>query len=873
MNIHKLTYLRPAWLVGVLFILNASLAVSPVYAAKTIHFTGTLGVIEVDSGSNEYSGLSVGDSFSGSITYGNSALDADFVDVISPTETAYGFIGIPYGGFITGGSIVIAEETSEVHISDNDSMGDDAEFINNLYGAGSTTEDTIADSWGVANDTSAPGFGVLLYSLDTSLYSGTDFQALPPALADSDFALFYLEEEDEDDNLLYLATGILTSITVVPDTAPACGTILTSDTTLDSDMLCAGTALILSGAGSDNVMLDCAGHSITSIGFRALSVSSTDGITIKNCLISSSSERGIVLDRVTNSEIKDNTIVITDSRGIDIRKSSNNNLISNNDIHTTGAGSYRWAVHIRGGANNNQLVDNLFETDSEAVKIESSSGNELAGNTMISPDSYLSQGKLLLQSGGITIDSAGNMYAVENSWSSSSGLGTTTVLFQVNKVTGLAHSAVPLVVEGFDVGLGFDALEVLPNGRFFAFPGFGNATSTLYEIDPVSGEVTGVPLNGLVPDGKPNGLEAISNSTLLATTNAGELLSIDLDTNTMTLVGQDGNGWTDLANHPSNGKTYAVSRWRFENTLTAHLYDINPNTGEIIEKIGDTGGFLSGIEFAVDGTLYGNDGSLRTIDITDGTGQTVGADLFGPDPFEPISENNRLQNNVFQTGDGSIRFTDVTLPSEPDTELSTEKVKISTNEARVDSTALPFLDAPARITLTGLTGSIRSLLVDPEDDGSFVPCLSPQCTLVSFTGGELIFDVTGFTTYSSISNPVPDITANGSGGPLLIPFGTPLQVDVSLASNDATGQAADWWLVIEAPDGRYWYDLNGSWVKSVSPIPTYGGALFDITSMTVLNSSNLPIESYRIYFGVDTNANGVLDFDVLFVDTVDVTIQ
>ncbi len=77
----------------------------------------------------------------------------------------------------------------------------------------------------------------------------------------------------------------------------------------------------------------------------------------------------------------------------------------------------------------------------------------------------------------------------------------------------------------------------------------------------------------------------------------------------------------------------------------------------------------------------------------------------------------------------------------------------------------------------------------------------------------------------------------------------------------------------EAPDGRYWYDLSGSWVKSASPIPTYGGALFDIESMTVLNSSNLPIGSYSIRFGVDTNANGILDFDVLFVDTVDVTIQ
>ena len=124
--------------------------------------------------------------------------------------------------------------------------------------------------------------------------------------------------------------------------------------------------------------------------------------------------------------------------------------------------------------------------------------------------------------------------------------------------------------------------------------------------------------------------------------------------------------------------------------------------------------------------------------------------------------------------------------------------------------------------------------------------------------------------------PVPDIKANVSDGPLLIASGTPLQVDVSLVSNDATGQAADWWLVAKTPDERFlWYGLDGSWVESPleSPIPTYQGALFDLASTTVFNGSNLPIGSFRVYFGVDTNANGVLDYDVLFFDRVDVNIQ
>ena len=585
------------------------------------------------------------------------------------------------------------------------------------------------------------------------------------------------------------------------------------------------------------------------------------------------------MTEITNSEISNNIISTTDqsSRAINLRGNSNLNLITDNTVHTAGSGSH--GIRIEASANSNTVTNNTFEADaSYAVSIRSASDNELTANTLISPDGYVFQGKFLLQNGGLSVDSAGNIYAVENNWGSSaggnSGIGEATAFFLVDPITGVANSVIPLLENGVDVGFGFDALEILPDGRFMALTGFGGGTSPLYEINPNTGEVTAIALNLPFLQGKLNGLEAASNTNLLATTNQGELANINLTTGDVTVIGDQATGWTGLAIHPISSKAYTVSRQRNETSNTAHLYEININTGQVIAHIGDTEiAAISGIDFAPDGTLYGNY-DLVVIDISTGLGTTVGS--FGDDPLEPLPENNTMENNVMQTDDGSVVFTEsIILPSVAETDISSTRVEISFNKAKVDSTALPFLDVPARITLTGLSGSSRSLLVDPEDDGSFVPCLLPQCTFVSFTGGELIFDVTGFTTYSSIGLevPVPDIKANGSDGPLQIALGTPLQVDVSLASNDATGQAADWWLVIEAPNGRYWYDLSGSWVKSVSPIPTYGGALFDITSMTVLNSSNLPVGSYRIYFGVDTNANGVLDFDVLSVDTIDVTVQ
>lgn len=194
-----------------------SLVVTPIYAT-TINFTGTIGFIELDNGSSVYSGVNIGDVFSGSFTYGNSSLDASSVDIIAPTATHYNFTGTPYGGFVTDvtdGSISSTGVNSIVGIGDNDGMGDDTVYINNLYGT-SIPYTTISDVWDVSSSNSTQSFGLTLYSLDTNLFSGLEFRLLPLTLGNSDYALFYIEEHDTLGNSIYLATGVLTSVTIVP---------------------------------------------------------------------------------------------------------------------------------------------------------------------------------------------------------------------------------------------------------------------------------------------------------------------------------------------------------------------------------------------------------------------------------------------------------------------------------------------------------------------------------------------------------------------------------------------------------------------------------------------------------------------------------
>jgi len=576
---------------------------------------------------------------------------------------------------------------------------------------------------------------------------------------------------------------MLFNTAAVQAVTPACGTNLTSDTTLDSDLNCAITALVLNGIDSNNINLDCAGFSVTTTnrGSPGVLAQNTTGVTIENCNIvtSGTTAFGIGLFDTSNSLISNNTINTSNtfSLGVQLIRSSGN-TIDGNTISSTGLSSY--AIHIasqsstntvsdnilfsnftrgiliRGGSNNNTLLQNTIESSSShSVEIHSSSDNLIDTNTFISPTSFVRIQNAWLQNGGLSIDAAGNIFGVENNFGSSGGSGgEVATLYQVDPNTGSTLSTLRLTSGGgIELGFGFDSLEIMSDGRFLAFRGGNN--SSLYEINTVTGEITSIPLTLPSLNGGLNGLQATGASTLLATTNQGELVSIDLTAGTASLIGQDGDGWSDLAMHPTSGRLFTMSRWSLEPSGTSHLYEIDPLTGDIIQEIGDTGqAFLSDIDFSPSGVLYSNNG-LGEIDTTTGIGTYIGG--FDPDPFEQSSANNMLVNQTFTaTTDASVQFlAPIALPPLLELSLDEEAIQIGQNSIFVDSAQFPFLNVPARITFENLGGASRILLVDFEDDGTFETCDPPQCSLVSFTGGTLIFDVSGFTTYSSM---VPLVT-------------------------------------------------------------------------------------------------------------------
>jgi hypothetical protein len=140
-------------------------------------------------------------------------------------------------------------------------------------------------------------------------------------------------------------------------------------------------------------------------------------------------------------------------------------------------------------------------------------------------------------------------------------------------------------------------------------------------------------------------------------------------------------------------------------------------------------------------------------------------------------------------------------------------------------------------------------------------------------------------------DPVLDIKANGSDGPLEVPTDVSTDITVALDPGDMEGQVRDWWISGLTTSGTYWLDPCLNWVSSDRPVSLGQIALFDLeeTALPDLPSpvgdactnkgdrpdklvleAPVPVGLYAFFFAVDNNADGILD--VSFYDLVNVIV-
>jgi hypothetical protein len=119
--------------------------------------------------------------------------------------------------------------------------------------------------------------------------------------------------------------------------------------------------------------------------------------------------------------------------------------------------------------------------------------------------------------------------------------------------------------------------------------------------------------------------------------------------------------------------------------------------------------------------------------------------------------------------------------------------------------------------------------------------------------------------------PVADIDANGSDGPVTLLVGQSQTIDVSFDAGSRVGQPSEYYIVVVTPGAGIFWFTSGGWVQSGSPLSLYQGPMVSIARTTLIPNLVLPEGQWDWYLIVDNDTNGVVNGT--WWDVVRVTVQ
>jgi hypothetical protein len=218
------------------------------------------------------------------------------------------------------------------------------------------------------------------------------------------------------------------------------------------------------------------------------------------------------------------------------------------------------------------------------------------------------------------------------------------------------------------------------------------------------------------------------------------------------------------------------------------------------------------------------------------------------------SSGNVFQNTSYNDTGGQIIITpSVTYTA--NTNASQSRLDITSPEAFLNSSALPFLDVASQVTITGITNASTALILgDFDDDGTYEICASPQCSLISFTSGTAVFNTSGWTTYtivdsgvdftlSKTSSPDPVVPGNqvvytitatvNSGFAQNITIVESPPAELTFVSSTPTNVSANTWLLSNLSAGQ-----NAQINVTYSVNSSFTGTIQNNVSVTFQNSTN-----------------------------------
>ncbi|GBE40547.1 exoglucanase B precursor [bacterium BMS3Bbin09] len=120
--------------------------------------------------------------------------------------------------------------------------------------------------------------------------------------------------------------------------------------------------------------------------------------------------------------------------------------------------------------------------------------------------------------------------------------------------------------------------------------------------------------------------------------------------------------------------------------------------------------------------------------------------------------------------------------------------------------------------------------------------------------------------------PVPVIKVNGLSGIVNVARWSKITPSIELDTGSFNGEDADWWVLLKYRGRWYHYDkYRGRWKIGYSVYKQ--GPLNEIGLAKALDSSKFPEGRFTMYFGVDTEMNGVQDSDGYYYDSVIINVK
>ena len=572
----------------------------------------------------------------------------------------------------------------------------------------------------------------------------------------------------------------------------SCGDTLSTNTTLNTSYTATGTCFTINTSG---LTLDCRGNNITfgtgggaspiAVDISADDDSTLTNITVKNCTVIGhglgSSAKGITASNITNSFIRNNTIILNGTGvtyGVHLFYTRNTNVSLNSVSSNVSAVNGGDAIILEGNTDNNSITYNAINP-SPTVTGSGYRGILFTTVSVDTPDNNTVQFNNISADIGIISDSYDNIIALNNIGQTnpvtSTGISITGVRhtitsnnITVNKTVDSGGRGIVIgtdsvvrsnivVVDGNSTNTGFLlASNVTVSSNTLTVNSFvSDSVGVSVGSGGINNNVTGNTIN--VTGGASStgvivtvgvgitGNHTIANNAFSVSSTNGSDLGIRLGAvvgggqvnttvrnNTLTMTGANSTGFdflgtsgVNLTNNRLNATGASdlglnLSFGAGNNTATDNNLTVTSGTGILFE------------ETSVNNTLTN-------------TFIRAGRDWI---VLRTLSTGNNITNTTFVTNNGSIRVVpQATLPSPEN--ITLRKLNITNGVAYMNSTNLTYLNLSSFITLNGVTFSNPGPTFDSNDDGTFETCPASKCTEVSYSGGIFVFNVSSFTAFGA----------------------------------------------------------------------------------------------------------------------------